>query len=217
MTFTTMKKFNFLLLFALMAFASASLLSSCGDDDSTPPPPDPDPEPDTTKFTDPRDNQTYDLVYINGTTWFAENLNINTNTTDTTSYYCYDDNPANCDTLGGLYTFYAAKVACPAGFHLSTEAEWEALITAAGGAANEPGKALKEGGSLGFNALLTGSRLVNPSGGSAFLGKGDNANFWVIDETEDSFSSQVRESSNSVSLRKDSFTKNAFCVRCVKD
>ena len=214
MTFTTMRKFNFLLLFALMAFASASLLTSCGDDDSTPPPPDPNPEPDTTKFTDPRDNQVYDLVYINGTTWFAENLNINTNTADTTSYYCYDDKPDNCDVLGGLYNFYAAKVACPAGFHLSTQEEWEALIAAAGGRGNDPALAIKEGGDLKFNALLAGGRFAFSN---VFAGKNEIGNFWLVDGAEDSFSAQVNISNEAVGLKSDRFRKNGFCVRCVKD
>ena len=213
MTFTTMRKFNFLLLFALMAFASASLLTSCGDDDSTPPPPDPNPEPDTTKFTDTRDNQVYDLVYINGTTWFAENLNINTNTADTTSYYCYDDKPDNCDVLGGLYTFYAAKVACPAGFHLSTEAEWDELIQFAGGTATG-GKALKEGGSLAFNALLAGIRIpLN----NTFAGLGEGGTFWATDNSGDSFSAQVRNTDDGAGTRNDSKRQNAYCIRCVKD
>ncbi len=213
MTFTTMRKFNFLLLFALMAFASASLLTSCGDDDSTPPPPDPNPEPDTTKFTDPRDNQVYDLVYINGTTWFAENLNINTNTADTTSYYCYDDKPDNCDVLGGLYNFYAAKVACPAGFHLSTQEEWDALIEFAGGR-GEAGKALKEGGSLKFNALLGGVRF---SINGMFTGRNEVGNFWAISETGDSFTAQVQETSDGIGFSKDSGRQNARCVRCIMD
>ena len=92
-------------------------------------------------LTDPRDGQTYTTVPIGGQCWMAENLNIGTmiNSTEvmtdnaTIEKYCYDNDPANCETYGGLYqwnemmqyvTTEGTQGLCPTGWHLPTDAEW---------------------------------------------------------------------------------------------
>jgi len=73
----------------------------------------------------------------------AENMNIgnminsSNNQTDNgvIEKYCYDNDPANCETYGGLYQwdemmeYYTTGVQgiCPSGWHLPTDDEWKIL------------------------------------------------------------------------------------------
>jgi len=95
-------------------------------------------------FTDPRDGQTYNTVKIGNQCWMAENLNIGemiNGSVDMTNNeviekYCYDNDPANCETYGGLYLWNemmqyvidtAVQGICPAYWHLPTDFEWKIL------------------------------------------------------------------------------------------
>jgi len=66
-------------------------------------------------------------VKIGNQTWMAENLN------NAAAGECYDNNPANCAKYGRLYTWDEAMDACPSGWHLPGDAEWETLVNYAGG------------------------------------------------------------------------------------
>ena len=122
-------------------------------------------------FTDSRDGQTYKTVSfknaLTGTTvtWMAQNLNYKVQ-----GSYAYDDKESNRKELGLLYTWEAAKKACPSGWHLATDSEWSLLVAEFGGT-DKAGEALKsvsgwaEDGngtnSSGFNALPAGIRRNN--------------------------------------------------------
>lgn len=73
-------------------------------------------------FTDPRDGREYGLVRVGDMTWFSENLNY-----AAAGSYCYDHDEAACAEYGRLYPWEIALSACPAGWHLSSDFEWQIL------------------------------------------------------------------------------------------
>ena len=107
-------------------------------------------------FTDARDKQKYKTVAIGKQTWMAENLKYNENGSK-----CIDNK--NCSKYGRVYDLATAKKACPAGWHLPSDKEWQELIDFAGGAvaatkklkakSDWPNKGTDD---LGFSALPGG-------------------------------------------------------------
>ncbi len=92
-------------------------------------------------FVDSRDGQSYNTVQIGTQCWMAENLNIGTMITGSSTQtnngtiekYCYDNDTSNCDTYGGMYqwdeamqyvTTEGTQGICPSGWHIPTDAEW---------------------------------------------------------------------------------------------
>jgi len=93
-------------------------------------------------FKDSRDDQTYNWVKIGTQTWMAQNLNyFEPWVGPTRGNKCYDSKDANCEKYGRLYEWDDAIRVCPDGWHLPTKAEWETLISFAGG--KDAGKKLK--------------------------------------------------------------------------
>jgi len=85
-----------------------------------------DPKPEFGEMTDARDGQTYPTVKLGDQTWLAHNLNFSYQPDN--GSWCYDDDPANCDIFGRLYTWEAAMESCPEGWHLATDDEWTTLV-----------------------------------------------------------------------------------------
>jgi uncharacterized protein (TIGR02145 family) len=195
----------------LSAAIMAVLLFGCGDDNGAG-------SGGGVKFTDVRDGRTYKTVSIGGTTWMAENLNM-----ETADSWCYNDSQANCTKYGRLYTWVAAKTACPTGWYLPSRQDWENLGTTVGGYLIA-GKKLKskrgwnKNGNgtddYGFSALPGGRR----SSDGYFGHVGDAGLWWTATEYSDS--EAYRRSMHNyqdVSLG-DTFEKGvSFSVRCVQD
>jgi uncharacterized protein (TIGR02145 family) len=137
------------------------------------------------ELEDPRDHQRYPTVEIAGMTWFARNLNY-----ETGESYCYDGKPENCASHGRLYRWEAALTACPPGWHMSTEYEWQALelalgiskeqIEKEGNRGTEEGGTVKKGGRTGFDAEYGGWRR-SEDGKYEALGRA--AAYWTANES----------------------------------
>jgi len=105
----------------------------------------------TGTFEDTRDGAEYTWVRIGTQVWMAENLDFVTSS----GSWCYQDTLARCAEYGRLYDWEAATSACPAGWHLPSDAEWSALVDAM---EPEAGAKLKVGGISRFEGTLAGIR-----------------------------------------------------------
>jgi uncharacterized protein (TIGR02145 family) len=139
-------------------------------------------------FVDSRDGKSYKHAKIGNQVWMAENLSYNIDDSK-----CYDNDIANCDKYGRLYHWNAVTKICPQGWHLPTDAEWDALMAALG-KASTTGEYLKAksgwnnhqdkpGGGVdtcGFTALPGGYYGSRTDG---FSGIGDYGFWWTATES----------------------------------
>jgi uncharacterized protein (TIGR02145 family) len=163
------------------------------------------------RFQDSRDLKFYNAVQIGTQCWMAQNLDVGTqipsvavshsiqSDNNVIEKFCYEDNPANCVTYGGLYEWAEAlnyngatndhswtlpsgniQGICPTGWHIPSDNEWIELETFLGmplavatlyGARGTIGGHLKATGTL-----LAGTGLwANPNAGA------DNSSgFWAL-------------------------------------
>jgi uncharacterized protein (TIGR02145 family) len=167
-------------------------------------------------FTDSRDGKKYGTIKIGTQTWMSENLNYEANGK------CYENDPANCQKYGKLYDWNTALNACPKGWHLPNNDEWQTLVAFAGD--KVAGKKLKSRSGwdksgngtdiFGFSALPGG---YGSSGGS-FYGGGIYGYWWVSSESNASnaYSRGINYNYESTS-RLNSGKSLLFSVRCVQD
>jgi len=178
-------------------------------------------------FTDSRDNQMYKTITIGNQTWIAQNLNYNVQGSK-----CYGNDESNCQIYGRLYNWSAATKACPSGWHLPSNSEWDILYRSVDGTSGTEspyksetaGKYLKaksgwnEGGNgtdnYGFAALPGG--LGNSNG--SFFSLGNYGNWWSSTEYDGSKSYNHFKSYKHDNAGWETEAKNKlFSVRCLKD
>jgi uncharacterized protein (TIGR02145 family) len=99
-------------------------------------------------FIDPRDGKKYKMVKIGSQTWMAQNLDYQGE--DGSLGMCYGDKKSekkakNC-RYGRLYAWAEAKKACPKGWLLPSDEQWQQLVDFAGGYEIAGGKLKANGG-----------------------------------------------------------------------
>lgn len=205
------------------------------------------------EFTDLRDGNNYKTIQIGSQIWLAENLrylpviNSPEDTSDTQARYFvyayYGEDIIEAETTyefqiyGVLYNLNAAKTACPEGWHLSTDTEWQSLEKLLG---MERSWLSRTG--LRYNGFI-GTKLKSKSGWNndgngnnssgfsaipggllndiAFNNLGSIAYFWASSEDNraDAWYRNLFDE-NSYVGRGDydsNYSSFAFSVRCIKD
>lgn len=220
----------------------------------------PNPCPGTPTVTD-IDGNTYQTVMVGPYCWMAENLkttkyrngasieypgnNANAWTGNVLGAYAwYNNDPAWKNIYGALYNWHAVNNVnglCPTGWHVSSQAEWEQLISFAGGE-NVAGTRLRScrqvnstlGGSCAtnvhprweqssnnngtndfwFSALSGGNR--SGSGSASYQYLGSYGSFWTSTELSNLISYTFGLGS-SVTYGTGYGKTTGYSVRCVKD
>lgn len=146
--------------------------------------------------------------------------------------YACANNQANLATYGGLYDWdemmgytetEGAQGIAPAGWHIPTDTEWKTLEMALGmtqaqadvadGRGTDQGTKLKEGGTSGFNAPLSGYRYTN----GAFGLLGYATYFWSSSASSGSAWRRYLYSGYSGVVRYADSKLYGFSVRAIKD
>ncbi len=155
-----------------------------------------------------------------GKQWTTGNLNV-----DTASSYCYDAAEVNCRRYGRLYTWESAQRGCRSlgdGWRLPTNDEWKIMAKHYGGVRDDSEdsgsavyKALLNGGSSGFNALLGGGRTDD----GQYARLEAHGFYWTGSEVDAATAWFYNFGKGSLALnRHDSGEKQrAFSVRCVRE
>jgi uncharacterized protein (TIGR02145 family) len=221
--------------------------------------PAPDPgccESDCPPIVTDYDGNMYFTVEIGSQCWMAQNLKVThyrngdpiPHVTDvgewsglSTGAYCdYDNDPANVETYGRLYNWYAVddiRSIAPEGWHVPSDDEWKQLemylgmsqseADATGWRGTDEGGKLKQAGTIHWNPPNTGA--TNESGFTAlpggwrapngnFHGMGDDALIWCSSEFSSSHAwHRYLEYSHSEALRGYDPKEGGFSVRCVRD
>jgi uncharacterized protein (TIGR02145 family) len=114
----------------------------------------------------------FETVTIGNQTWSATNISI-----PVEGSMCYEHDAENCKKFGPLYSYQQAlelETKFP-GWRLPTKQDVDALISFLGGK-TKAGKALKVGGSSGFNALMAGFKEAR---NGKFYRINEQTGFWT--------------------------------------
>ena len=169
---------------------------------------------------DTRDGKSYVTVQIGQQIWMAENLKFKTEKYS----YIFANKAENGKKYGRLYRWEAASEACPAGWHLPTDKEWQILEKELGMTETELVKEndwrgkdqatkLMSDTSINFNMLLGGYR--NPPSNYYLMGM--QSFFWTAtDNGAHGWYRQMRDGSGQI-FRRTRPKSWGMSIRCVKD
>ena len=174
----------------------------------------------TDTLIDTRDNQTYKTIQLGNQTWMAENLRFKTEKHS----YCYAGKPENCKKYGRLYSWDVAVKACPEGWHLATDKEWQDLEKLLGMPESDLAKSSAWRGSDQATKLMSDTSICfyaplggyhNPPSNNFLMNQ--QAFYWTsTDNGGLAWYRQIRKGSGQI-FRRARAKSWAMSVRCVKD
>jgi len=194
--------------------------------------------------------QTYETLQVGSQCWMKDNLNVGTMLTNfqdmtdngITEKYCYNDDPANCTTYGGLYQWnemmqYVTQAGvqgiCPDGWHIPSNPEWcivteeiDTTVDCVWYDWNGTDTGIKMKSTTGWNLNGSGTNesgfTALPAGyksgfdGFELLGYGTY--FWSSTEIFSGQSGTIWLTHDNASVRFSLASKpEGFSVRCVRD
>jgi uncharacterized protein (TIGR02145 family) len=194
----------------LTLFLSSQLLFLFGQDGSK-----------SGSFTDNRDGKIYKTIKIGNQTWMAQNLAYKTDS----ACRAFNNDSKYISVYGYLYSWEAANIACPQGWHLPNDQEWTILIDYLGGKEVAGGK-LKStefwmNPNTGASNIAKFSAL--PGGCSTyddgeFISLGKNGYWWSSSPLLEIYAwSRYLYFDGSNIERNCSRVSFGFSVRCIKD
>jgi uncharacterized protein (TIGR02145 family) len=192
-------------------------------------------------FTDSRNNKSYPTVSIGNKCWFAGNLDYGTRIDHTVTQadngvvekYCYNNDPANCETYGALYQWDEAMAysstpgsqgICPEGWHIPTDLEWQEMEISLGMTPSQAalsntwrgtdqGTQLGPGGSAGYNALYSGRSVP----GFGYTALGDYEYIWTSNPSGLNAWRRCLNQTDTRVGRYDTFPKTyGMSIRCIR-
>lgn len=192
----------------------------------------------TTKASEPlvdqRDGRVYGTTRVGSQVWMAENLDYRT---DSGSVYYNNDSLSKSvnSAMGRLYVWGEAIKACPDGWHLPSDDEWEELERQIGMDDVEidldewRGAEAWKLRQLGYAAWVEGANKATNEFGLSIIGSGSYsgslgrfegkkyyANFWTASETNKFFAIS-RVFHNDEIYRGEIIKNKYYSVRCIKD
>lgn len=218
----------------ILYLAIAAIVTvGCGDKNNDTPIPNVTPDA-TGTYTDPRDDNAYDWVSYGGLDWMSENLRYVNTVGNTTAYELaasFEGEENEVERLvpeyGYLYDFDAARTACPEGWRLPTDEDWQRLERTLGMRDSELNSRGFRGDYQGY-LMQSGSGLEMKPGGfyskytvaftNHFRFFGVYGYFWTSTADGEGYYlfRKIAYSSDQV-CRESTMESNRLSIRCVRD
>ena len=169
-------------------------------------------------FKDPRDGQSYKIIYLDDKIWMAENLNYKSDDS-----WCYRNKATACKTYGRLYTWESALKICPTGWHLPSVEEYKESFDYASSKLliGKKIKSKKGWAGSGNGDDFWGLKVLPAGGGiygTNYNNAGNESYFWTSDQDRIDEPYAVFITYNDDEAYFESYDKyNGFSVRCVSD
>jgi len=183
------------------------------------------------EFVDSRDNKSYKTVQLGSQVWFAENLRSKLdNQGNSLNYFCISNSEPNCDALGYMYTFEVSQTACPQGWRMPVETDWQQLEQFLGMSQSEiemmnafrgtdSATRLREDGDTLLDIKLTGAIIAPNTPNESTVSMNEQAIFWsnTMFNSTNAILRGLFHDNNAIYRSNIEIEQFATCLRCIKE